>query len=87
MEKKLFYLVQNIGEGIFNKIHIIDNTEFETHSFRIYHSDGYCWNILQEEQFDDIDNPIDPYYEFSESWEGFKESGIEFAISEIEQIQ
>lgn len=87
-EKSLFEAVHNIGEGIFSKIHIIDNSAFPDMKieYRIYHADGYCWDISMENQYDDNDEEIGPYYDFSENWDGFKKSGIEFAISEIEPI-
>lgn len=90
-ERRLFDAVQEVGEGIFDKIHIINNSAFPEQKveFRIYHADGYCWDISREAQFSDDDDMVelDPFYDFSENWEGFKESGIEFAINEIESIE
>lgn len=90
-ERRLFEAVQEIGEGIFNKIHIINNSAFPEIKveYRMYHADGYCWDISREAQFSDDDDMVElePFFAFSENWDGFKESGIEFAINEIESIE
>lgn len=88
-ERRLFEAVEQVGEGIFSKIHIINNSAFpDTKTeYRIYHADGYCWDISKENQYDENDKEIEPFFDFSENWEGFKESGIEFAINEIESIE
>lgn len=88
-ERRLFEAVESVGEGIFEKIHIINNSSFpeEKTEFRIYHSGGYCWDISMERQYDENENEMPPFYDFCEYWEGFKQSGIEFAINEIESIE
>ena len=87
-EKELFDLVKSMGEGVFGKIHILDCTAYEDRQeFRVYHAGGYCWDVSREDQYDDDGKEIEPFYDFSENWEGFKRSGVEFAIREIKKIK
>lgn len=92
-EKRLFNLIKKIGEGVFDKIHIIDNSDLtDESSYRIYHADGYCWDISIEPEYEwddenDEDRLVGYYYSFDEEWEGFKQSGINLAITEIEKIK
>lgn len=86
-EQILFELAQKIGEGIFNAVHILDHSEEDTIDlFRIYHGDGFCWDIQREPEYSDEDFVNGFYYEFSETWEGFEQSGIDFAISELKKV-
>lgn len=92
--KKLFNLCAKNGEGIYKKIHIIDNSQFpeEKREFRIYHADGYCFNVSKEK----IDLAEDEicvsyigsyeYYFDEGAFEGFKEITVEEAIKLLESI-
>ena len=88
-EEKLFKLVFNVGEWLEGDVHIIDTTirptEADELSFRVYHKEGYCWDIKKEIYFeDDEDNIIEYHYTFYEEWDGFKKvSSIEEAISKL----
>jgi len=76
-ERELFDLCEQLGEGVYNKVHLIyDDPFINESSFRIYHSDGY-WRDIQK---------VEDECEFYETWEGFKESGIDFAIGEIKKL-
>lgn len=80
MKKQLFELLNNKGEGIFNKVHIIFDPFVGIDRFRVYHSDGYCFDC---ERVDELD-----YYEyvFFTGYEGFKPITIEEAIKLIKEI-
>ncbi len=92
--KKLFDLCESNNEGIYNKLHIIDNSRFpeEKKEYRIYHADGYCFEVYKEkiELADDEsnDSTIGGYeYYFNEGmFEGFKEITVEEAINLLKQI-
>lgn len=90
-EKELFDLVDSIGEGLFLSLHIIDISDEIDYGkqYRVYHSDGYCFNV-REEEIDDLDDFIAEYgkinignnhYAFqSDLFDGFKKLSIEEAI-------
>ncbi|MBM3712520.1 MAG: hypothetical protein FJW56_03675 [Actinobacteria bacterium] len=86
--KKLFDLCEKNGEGLYSKIHIINVSQFpeKKSEFRIYHEDGYCFNVSKEKIYLDEDeicvSSIGGYeYEFDEgAFEGFKEITVEEAI-------
>jgi len=91
-EKKLFDLADKIGEGVHGKLHIIDVSE-NLHSlpdekveYRVYHSDGYCFDISREPielaEDESCDSCIDGFqYSFMDGiYEGFKELTIDEAI-------
>ena len=90
-EQKLLDMLRRIGEGIFGKVHILKTSEWDSMYdpvvFRVYHGSGHCWDIRLDYTHDSERNEMDANYTFSEGWEGFKESGIDFAISEIQKIQ
>ena len=94
-EKQLWLIVQNIldthGDQIDGiSIHDDDDFRMGTENFKIYHHDGFCWELQRESMCDpdDVDD-VDPMegvdddgfvYSFAEPWDGFKESGIDKAI-------
>jgi len=90
-EKKIWEIVQKIldnhGDFIDN-ISIHESSSIDNESIKIYHSDGFCWELEREKvcepdevkNFDDVD--ADGYvYSFQEPWEDFKQSRINTAIS------
>ncbi len=92
LEKKLYELVQSINQdnpdpnnyGIHELFGDHNNDEGEEYGFRIYHSDGYCFEILFEKQYDEDDNEIDPSYTFrGDPYEGFKTATIKQALKLI----
>lgn len=79
-EQKLFELAHHIGEFLNEKIHIIDNTDNNSvNSYRIYHNEGYCWDITKKST-----EGINYSHVFMEEWDGFKRvSCIEEVITKI----
>jgi hypothetical protein len=92
--KKLFDLCEKNGEGLYDKIHIVDNSRFpdEKKEYRIYHADGFCFDVRKEK----IDLAEDEIcvsciggyeYDFDEgAFEGFKEITVDGAIKLLEKI-
>lgn len=88
-EKKIWELAQEVinkhGE-MTESLHLIESTESYDYKIRIYHGEGYCWDL--EKQFVCEPNEIKDYqhiedlqedgciYNFFEEWEGFKKTGI-----------
>lgn len=77
--KRIFDKCSKVGEGVYNKIHIIDTSEIreEKEAFRIYHSGGHCIDVSREKVYTQ-DDEINYYeiggYEYSfdgDSWDGF----------------
>lgn len=79
MEKELFHLVHllfNKGNDLTDKYHIIDMEEevnqddfsYLKKSYRVYHSEGYCFDISL---VGDIESK-EKYYILYSEWEGFK---------------
>lgn len=93
-EKILFDLCSKNGEGIYNKLHIIETSRFpeEKKEFRVYHAAGYCFDVTKERMFlaedESNDSMIDDYeYYFDEGmFEGFKEITVEKAIKLLKEI-
>jgi len=90
LEKELFDLVDGIGEGLFKSVHIIDISVFGKGSiYRVYHSDGYCFNIEKEVvdcAEDEINTEAIDGYEYiyiDDLFDGFKQLSIEDAIALI----
>lgn len=70
-----------------------DGLEGEYDAFKVYNSDGYCFELKKEyacepdevSQFEGVDS--DGYcYTFCEPWDGFKEAGIDKAISIFQEF-
>lgn len=86
--KELFEIVKSIGHGINGKIHIIDIDDYNLELFRVYHGDGYCFDIHKRELDDDDESwyeedceKIDGFeYSFYSDWSGFKKLTVEQAI-------
>jgi len=97
-EKILFDLIHSLGDEYQNHgIHIIDMTEtpyiFEAdRKYRIYHSDGYCFDVeyyrnykLEEgESHNDYDES-EVEYVFYDQWDEFKDIDIDQAIEIIKK--
>jgi hypothetical protein len=93
--KELYDLVAKKGELLKGKLHILDNSDDEDVNsiygeglYRVYHEDGYCfdvsktiidWDIREGKEVDNFD-----YFMYSE-WDGFKNLTIEKAIELIKQ--
>lgn len=86
-EQILFEYIDSIGECQNKNIHIINTSdEFPVfkgdRKYRIYHSDGYCFDI--ERYRDYIKNEIE--YVFFAEWDGFKNIDIEQAVLLIRKM-
>ncbi len=93
--KKLFDLCEKNNEGIFNKIHIIDNSRFSERrkkSFAFITVMDIVLSFSRERielaEDESNDSSIDKYeYSFDEGmFEGFKEITVEKAIILLNQI-
>lgn len=90
--KRLFEVVHAIGETLQGAVHIIDMTGKEDLptdgdiEYRVYHVDGYCWDISRTACDDDESLDNDGFkYVFFDEWEGFQKiSDVQVAISKIE---
>jgi hypothetical protein len=94
--KILFDLVNNIGEGLFISLHIIDITEEADITYRIYHDKGYCFNVEREymeaKEFynkEERKEAIDGYFYYFQSdlFEGFETLTIDEAIELISKYK
>lgn len=94
LEKKLYDLIDNLDQdnmsGLGIGIHessIVDcRFPEEENGYKVYHKDGYCFEITFEKQFDEEENEIEPNYEYHEGmYDGFKSLTLEEAISIIEK--
>lgn len=88
-EQELFELVQSIGETANKKysINIVKpiNEEILV-EYRIYHSDGYCFDICQKMNYNvETDEFIGFEYDMFSKYEGFKELTSEDAIKLIQE--
>lgn len=71
-------ILENHGDMIDN-LHIIENESVDEESFRIYHGDGYCFDINKEyicepdevDGFEDVE-PDGFMYSTYFGWDGFK---------------
>jgi|GEM_PF-3023281 hypothetical protein len=92
--KRLFNLCEINNEGTYDKLHIIENSRFpdEKKEYRVYHADGYCFDITKEKielsEDESCDSGIGGYeYIFNEGlYEGFKEITVEEAIKLLKQL-
>lgn len=89
LEKRLFKLVDSIGEILEGDLHIIDMTpeynECEGEKeYRAYLKDGYCFDIKKEAKYDDETGKRKGwYYFFYSEWDGFEECTVKKAIEYI----
>lgn len=92
--KKLFDLCEKNDEEVYNKLHIIENSRFpdEKKEYRVYHSDGYCFDVSKEKielAEDEICDSCIGGYEYSfnvGAYEGFKEIAVEETIKLLQAI-
>lgn len=88
LEKKLYDLIEKTGEQLHGSLHIINNSDsynYDDREYRVYHAEGYCFDIKKEKvdlAEDEINkDAIDGYeYTFYSQWEGFKELSVEEAM-------
>jgi hypothetical protein len=91
--RRLFLMLQKIGEVLTDDVHIIKHSEFEEKiKFIIYHSNGHCViverekvDIAEDEQCENIDGYS--YYFSSDLYEGFKAVSIGEVIKFIKDIK
>lgn len=91
-ERDLFDLVEGIGEILLGDLHIIDANLFDQwadeedkQTFRVYHGDGYCIDVIKEAEYDEEGNFVKYDYSFCEHWDEFKKIGT--AANAIELIK
>lgn len=80
--RRLFVLLQSIGEILTDHIHIIKHSEFdEKIRYTIYHSNGHCIiverekiDLAEDETCENINGYV--YYFESDLYEGFKEVAL-----------
>ena len=92
LEKKLYELIDTVdvdnidGFGVHESSFIECRFPTESYGYRVYHKDGYCFDITWERQWDEEEKEIEPHYEYHEGvFDGFKELSIEKAIEIIEK--
>lgn len=91
MEKELFELVESLddknisGFGIHPSSFVDDRFPGDEQGFRIYHKDGYCFDITREKEYNiDGDEIGSFHYEYHEGhFDGFKELTLKKAIELI----
>lgn len=87
--QELFELITSIGEILEGDLHIIDTTEHHycggPKKFRIYHKEGYCFDVMKEIETEDEDTgeTLTYYYDFYTEWDGFIELDVDQAIELI----
>jgi hypothetical protein len=84
-QEQLFNLIEEKGEIMEGDIHIIDTTEHigeGEKTFRIYHKDGYCFDVSKyiKEENEETEEAISFDYSFYSEWEGFDKLTIDNAI-------
>lgn len=84
--KKLFDLVDYKGELLEGDLHILDSTDsfYEGEKeYRVYHKDGYCFDVKKEIGEEDEETGDVIFWEYSlySEWDGFKELTVEKAIN------
>lgn len=85
-EKRLYEVVEDIGETLNGSLHIIDtsdkyNVDEREGKFRVYHSKGFCFDV--EKEYTCEPDEVKDYkgveadgftYSFYAEWEGFDNS-------------
>lgn len=72
--KRLFDMIEKIGETIDGPFHILDMGEGSDHyeqSYRVYHSGGYCFDSYKEDVTDEADTKTRYEYGFNPEWPEF----------------
>ena len=90
-EKRLYDLVESLDEdnldgiGIHESNHVDCRFPKESYGYRIYHKDGYCFEITFEKMYTNEDETeADSHYEYyGGEFEGFKEISLEESIKLI----
>lgn len=86
--EKIYSLIRNEYDIILRKIQIISNTPEDENivkQFRIYHSDGYCFDVSKKIFTYDINVDYPYEYTFFSEWENFNDITVEDAISLINE--
>lgn len=97
-EKELFDLLEEIGDGDYDGVHLILSDEYYGKKYRVYSSKGYCFDVKQEpvcepeeigeysKDYDGIESDGNTYSFYNE-WDGFDYIEIEKAIELLKSIQ
>lgn len=81
--KQLFEIIEAIGEGVHGPLHIIDMSERiePNESYRCYHANGHCFDVLKEDLEDERQGIDFTVYHFTaDQFEGFEDISVEDAI-------
>lgn len=83
-EKILFDLVASMGETLDGTMHIIDMSDehpvAEEQKFRVYHIDGFCFDVVKEVETEDDNGNVTYYYDMYAEWDGFANLTIDSAL-------
>ena len=85
-EKHLFEMVAEKDETLEGDLHIINigmatcTWDDDEVKYRIYHKDGYCFDISKKLYIPDDDEEPVFCYVFNSEWDGFKSLNIDKAI-------
>lgn len=91
-EELLYKLVEKLndesttydGIGIHESSFIDCRIPEEAYGYRIYHSNGYCFDICFAKQYDENDKEIESHYEYhGDIFDGFKTITLDEAITLI----
>ena len=87
--KKLFDIVNEVGETLDGELHIIDTSDeypvFEgDKKYRVYHKDGYCFDTEKVGYENEKTGELSGFeYEFYSEWDDFKKIHLVDAIKLI----
>jgi hypothetical protein len=93
IRQKLYERIESIGEGDYRDMHIIDTTEYMPDegckTFRIYHSDGYCFEVSKSIDTEDEETgaPLTFYYDIDTYFDGFKDISADQAFKLLSKIK
>lgn len=90
--QEIFEIVHELGECLNGNLHIIDTSdnidyfEFGEREYRVYHNEGYCFDIKRviESYTDETETEVKEYeYYFYQEWEGFIKADMQYILKEM----
>ena len=96
MEKELFHLLESLDIDNLVGIDIHHTEDCQDEEYRLYHKDGYCFDIrkiyvCEPEDVRDVQNGVDYLeddgytYEFFSLWDGFIKLSLKQAIELVKR--
>ena len=90
-EFTLFAIVKEFGECISGDVHVIDDTEQYTdegeQSWRVYHAEGYCFEIKKLAEYDDETGNFKRWdFQFYSDWDNFEKCDVHKAIQLMQKV-